>query len=246
MNQPYTFSVTATGDNLNYQWYFNGNPLNGETNNTLTLADPISTNSGLYYVVISNMNGEITSDEVTLSVTEPLPVDLQFIAFPNTVKTNSTYLVEMEEHNQVSDYVWGLSNDKVSFMQFNDPAENIRNRRYIQTGSNKGSCTLTVTLLHVCGNRSVSKTIYIDTPTGIESVDSKAQLYPNPVQDVLTIESHSSIKNLIVSDMNGRTVYQSQPRKDNLQIQVDKWSKGTYLVRIVTEQSATVHKIIKK
>src|SRR5690606_11655682 len=43
-------SVTATGVGLTYQWYLNGNPLGGQTTNTLTIINANSSSAGNYTV----------------------------------------------------------------------------------------------------------------------------------------------------------------------------------------------------
>jgi hypothetical protein len=53
---------------LQYQWYFNGTLLSAQTNATLTITEGGTTNSGSYFVVVSNIYGAATSSVVTLTV----------------------------------------------------------------------------------------------------------------------------------------------------------------------------------
>ncbi len=70
-----SFSVTATGDDLSYQWFFNGNPIDGATNATYTISTAGSNNSGTYTVRVTNANGFVTSTGATLSlVSSTVPV----------------------------------------------------------------------------------------------------------------------------------------------------------------------------
>jgi hypothetical protein len=63
-----TFSVTATGSALDYQWLENYLPLPGRTNSSLVLID-VSTNSAARYaVVVSNASGAVTSSTAILSI----------------------------------------------------------------------------------------------------------------------------------------------------------------------------------
>ena len=54
---------------LNYQWYFNGNALAGQTNSTLTLTNLTGLAAGKYYVVATATGGATASAVATLTVT---------------------------------------------------------------------------------------------------------------------------------------------------------------------------------
>src|SRR2546425_850180 len=63
------FSVTATGtDPLSYQWYFNEtSALADATNATVSLANAQAATAGNYTVVITNVEGAVTSVVATLT-----------------------------------------------------------------------------------------------------------------------------------------------------------------------------------
>jgi pectin methylesterase-like acyl-CoA thioesterase/sugar lactone lactonase YvrE len=63
-----TLSVDATGGALAYQWYKDGVAIFGANGADLTIANPQVSDSGSYYVVITNSLGEATSATVTLTV----------------------------------------------------------------------------------------------------------------------------------------------------------------------------------
>ncbi|MCP4520392.1 MAG: hypothetical protein GY827_01635, partial [Cytophagales bacterium] len=68
-----TFSVSASGDDLTYQWYKGGTKLSGETKATLTIASVSNTDVGDYSVVVTEDCGsETTSKTVKLTTTSPL------------------------------------------------------------------------------------------------------------------------------------------------------------------------------
>jgi len=65
-----TFTVAASGTApLSYQWNFNGAPVSGATNATLTLANAQTANAGTYSVTVSNGAGSVTSSSASLTVT---------------------------------------------------------------------------------------------------------------------------------------------------------------------------------
>lgn len=67
-NTTTTFSVTASGGVLNYQWQFNGNNIAGATNSTYLIVSTSPTNAGIYTVVVSNPSGPVTSSPAQLTV----------------------------------------------------------------------------------------------------------------------------------------------------------------------------------
>jgi hypothetical protein len=63
-----SFTVTATGQNLSYQWRHDGNPIGGATGSTYTI-DPVqNSDAGDYDVVVSNTFGSVTSATATLTI----------------------------------------------------------------------------------------------------------------------------------------------------------------------------------
>lgn len=67
-----TFVIRAAGtDPLTYQWHFNGQPLEGQTNASLRLPAAGPGNDGAYHVVVSNPLGTVTSGVARLSTGLP-------------------------------------------------------------------------------------------------------------------------------------------------------------------------------
>jgi hypothetical protein len=67
-----TLNVAATGTApLDYQWYFNGAPLQGQTNTTLLLESAGNATAGSYVVVVTNVYGAITSAVAVVTVGIP-------------------------------------------------------------------------------------------------------------------------------------------------------------------------------
>ncbi|NDD40916.1 MAG: hypothetical protein EB082_21300, partial [Verrucomicrobia bacterium] len=64
-----SFSITASGTApLFYQWRFNGVPLPGATNLSLTITNAQNANVGLYSVVVTNKGGTATSSNASLTL----------------------------------------------------------------------------------------------------------------------------------------------------------------------------------
>ena len=68
-----SYSVTAEGKYLTYQWKKDGVDLTGETNATLNITDANATqHDGNYSVVVGNDFGSVESEEVALDVNTTL------------------------------------------------------------------------------------------------------------------------------------------------------------------------------
>lgn len=63
-----TFSATATGSDLTYQWQLNGRDIDGATGSTLSISDIGRTNAGVYTVKVSNSGGVAVSQNSALIV----------------------------------------------------------------------------------------------------------------------------------------------------------------------------------
>jgi len=66
-----TLNMTASGAALAYQWFKDSRRLLGATNNTLTVMNAGVTNSGTYYVVVTNSSGMIISLPASVAVGNP-------------------------------------------------------------------------------------------------------------------------------------------------------------------------------
>ncbi|MDX1982859.1 MAG: PQQ-dependent sugar dehydrogenase [Bryobacteraceae bacterium] len=69
-----TFSVTASGSNLSYQWQRNGSPINGATQSSYTLGSAALTDSGATFrVAVSGTGGSVLSNTAILTVVQGQP-----------------------------------------------------------------------------------------------------------------------------------------------------------------------------
>jgi hypothetical protein len=85
-----SYSVTATGTSLQYQWAKNGTAIAGATSTTYTTpATAFSDNGASFTVAVSNSAGSISSEAASLTVTARAPMagDLRFqqVDAPSTV-----------------------------------------------------------------------------------------------------------------------------------------------------------------
>jgi uncharacterized delta-60 repeat protein len=72
-----TFSVVATGTNLQYQWRLNGSVLVGKTASSLLVESVDSNKAGVYDVVVSNASNTVVSAGATLALTQGAGISAQ-------------------------------------------------------------------------------------------------------------------------------------------------------------------------
>ena len=113
-----------------------------------------------------------------------------------------------------------------------------------------GNHTLTYTYTNEWGCESVtSKMISVSSQTGIDDVlDADISVYPNPVNSVLNISLNKNISDILLIDMLGRLVEQQQVcGQSKIQINMDTYSNGIYLLRFVSQDGQiTTKKVIKQ
>jgi uncharacterized delta-60 repeat protein len=95
-----TFSVTATGENVQFQWLKNGVPLatggnvTGATAASLQLSNLTLADVASYSVVVTNLYGTVTSAAVPLTGSAPLPtITTQPVAISGTVGGGTTLTI---------------------------------------------------------------------------------------------------------------------------------------------------------
>ena len=104
-----------------YQWYFNGSPINGATNNPLRLTNVSSTDAGSYSVVAINALGMANSSAATLNVVPRVSVGLfsdpEFITTQNVQNLAATLGQFGHAVRPFSNLPAGITNDVVIFPQ---------------------------------------------------------------------------------------------------------------------------------
>lgn len=76
--------------------------------------------------------------------------------------------------------------------------------------------------------------------------DSSLKVYPNPVTDILNIESQSKVKSISIYDTTGRNVLASEINQTKFNVNLSALTSGTYIVTVQTENGSQSAKVIKK
>jgi hypothetical protein len=72
-------------------------------------------------------------------------------------------------------------------------------------------------------------------------------LFPNPASDVVNIKSNSVLKNIVVSRVDGKVVADISTNETEFKLDVNDFSEGIYIVKIVdAKNSITIKKFVKE
>lgn len=74
----------------------------------------------------------------------------------------------------------------------------------------------------------------------------KISYYPNPIEDVMNIESDSPLVKLVIYDVSGKVIYEAMPNLDKVQMDLSFLASGIYLAKVMTDKEVQTIKIIKK
>ncbi|MDG1914556.1 MAG: T9SS type A sorting domain-containing protein [Crocinitomix sp.] len=87
--------------------------------------------------------------------------------------------------------------------------------------------------------------MYVDAQVGIGEEDSETlQIYPNPVQDNLTIQLEGTF-NYVVYSLDGKLVFPGQSVNQEI-LSVDSLEDGTYMIEIRNENGVTRRPFVKQ
>ncbi len=245
----HTFNVVATGENLRYQWYKGNNPVFGANSNTLTLTNVTKDDYENYYVKITNNEATVISNKARLWVASPLNY-LSFAKCPETATTGQEYIIKLAGYPDVRKYNWSFS---IPGAEFKPESGKTNETTVIFPNSVIGKGTLTATLDHICGSRTLTQDITIKWPTGLDNIENNtAWVGPNPIEGVLTLDNGQwTIDNVIVTDLSGRVIFKTPSvLNSQLSINCSGWMPGIYMVKVTSimekGNKVKIYKVIKK
>jgi hypothetical protein len=95
----------------------------------------------------------------------------------------------------------------------------------------------------VAANWTASNEVFVaeqDIPAELD-----LQLYPNPVIDILSIQASADIEQISLFDMQGRLLVTAAVNNESYELDMSRFMKGTYIIRIITADRTYISKIIK-
>lgn len=142
-----------------------------------------------------------------------------------------------------------ISNKAVTWSVTNGTGKASINSSGVLTADCNGSVTVTATSVLV---PSVSKSISVNISgqvtcsNSVEDVTSTIRFYPNPVKDIVTINSDLKINKINLFDLSGLLVKQFvYDGESNIDLDLITLPKGVYIVKFETSEGVGVHKVVK-
>ena len=83
-------------------------------------------------------------------------------------------------------------------------------------------------------------------PDGIAENEMAFNVYPNPANDVVFVETASNIEAVSIYNIIGVMIYSEEGAMNNVQINVADFSAGVYVMKVRTENGEVVKHFVKK
>ena len=114
----------------------------------------------------------------------------------------------------------------------------------VQAGAN---CWWDIMLVLDCDCATSMTTLWVTVldPTTTAEHEEGVKIFPNPANDQINI-SAVGLKQVEVTDVTGKEILGVQADHDNLQLDLSHLKSGIYMIRTVSEQGVSTHKILKQ
>ncbi len=188
-----------------------------------TTEDITALTAGTYTVIATDDNG--CTGTASFTVNEPAALSIGFSVTDEMTGNDGAIDLTVTGGTPVYTYLWNNS----------ATTEDL-------SGLTAGTFSVTVTDASGCvasGSATVSSHVNVAAMQL-----NNLKLYPNPVRNVLFIESGASLQNIVVYDAAGRMVITLQPLTANTQVDFSVMERGIYHIEIISGEQRTIHKVI--
>jgi RNase P protein component len=207
-----------------------------------------------YYVVAQAKNadgrtGEMTKVEfivagpatVEIAVEETSETSVAITATPNENAVAYHYIVItkaeadamdadalMQKLNENEDYLEGVNTTEVTV------ESNVEYYVVAQAKNEDG----------VWGEVTKVEFVVINTESVTELGEVMFEIYPNPAVEYVRITSNAEIENLVIFSIDGKVVYTETVNQEETMIDVASFAKGSYIVRMLSNDKIFVRRIV--
>ncbi len=84
------------------------------------------------------------------------------------------------------------------------------------------------------------------TSTSSSNISNSVDIYPNPVVERLFIDSRFAIRRLVIADITGRVIHVMEPDQERIELSIENYKYGVYMIRGITDEGEFMKKFIKQ
>lgn len=167
----------------------------------------------------------------------------------NSGKSTSVASIEEEDFKGVSletyDYPTVLTGYNVYLTDMTTPvASNVANTEYLFTGLGSGIFTVGIQAVYEQGLSDIAMLTFPPYTPVEEVIASDITIYPNPAKDVIYISADVIVNEIEVYNILGTLIVKEKVESSEVQINLNNYKSGFYLITISTEYGKTIHKVV--
>lgn len=180
-----------------------------------------------------------TDDTSLVVIVLPAAPSADFLANVTTTTTGTQVSFSDESTNNPTAWAW-------VFEGGTPPTSTLQNPTV--TYEAEGVYDVTLVVSNEGGSDELTMTDYITISNGtgvLESVYQRVKVYPNPASHQITVEAEG-LKSVSIIDMLGQVVYAQESNNDKKVIDISKFGKASYFVKVVTLEGEVTKSITIK
>ena len=241
------FSIEEVTGAITYNWTVQGNASILSGQGTTAIQVQWGDIAGNVFVAAGNSCGYGTANTKAIGI-ETLPLPAGDITGKDTVcKGHSGYQYSVPDITGAMTYIWSVPEGAT----ISGPTD--QNTVTIDFAENAISGNITVKGHNACGDGTESMiTVVVTTCGGLQYSSNQGSftVYPNPTDGLLYVAIHTHLKqlDLSLSDINGQEMFRNSEKElpDGRVIRIDlsKYAKGIYFLKLVSNDQSYTEKIV--
>ena len=230
----HTLSVTALGLNISYQWYRDGQPIQGATGSRYTISNIQAGFSADFHVVVTGMYGTAQSHSANVRTVTPFPATLEFAETPTgTLTLKQDYTFSVKNYPDISTCLWSSDKGSIIFSSKDGKSVTVR---FTETGTD----VIHATFVHGCttgyGSKTIDFPVTVEAYTGIDFIENASlTAYPNPTDGIITVAGTAAGEEIAIFSLTGTKLATFTAEPDNTTIDISNLPKAIYILRTNTK-----------
>lgn len=226
------FSVEASGTNLQYQWFYNEQPIEGASQSQLIISDIDESKTGEYRCRVSDVFGSSDTESAYLDLLPGTEFVLQPLS-EYVIDTGGTLTIEIAANGSNLSYQWFKDMQAIENDARISGSQTAQLTIYPVSAEDAGTYELFVS--GDCGEL-FSEPAQLTVPTGIKALNGQEfMLYPNPANDFIIIESelYADDFRIMLHDVTGREIpVNNEHFQQKAELDIRHLSAGIYFISV--------------